>query len=403
MTTSSLTHILSGAAFDLDRHAHMFGPVPAGDDSVIAAISRSGLAGRGGAGFSAGAKMAAITGRRPVVIANGSEGEPLSSKDAVLLSDSPHLVLDGLSIAAAAVRATDAFLVVPASHTERLRNAITERRHSRWDRTDVRVVASAGCFVSGEKTALIAAVEGKPPIPRSSLTSSSKSGVKGRPTLVHNVETLAHVATIARFGVDWFRASGTASEPGTMLVTLSGAVHNPGVVEVPIGSRLEWVVGDIGRADIDHTRAVLVGGYHGTWINRADLAGRRLSKESLAAIGASPGAGVVHALAVDTCGLRATADIVDYLARESAGQCGPCLNGLPRLASVFGDLAYHRPGEQTIHEIRRYAGLVDGRGACHHPDGTVRLVRSALTAFADDVRLHSTGHCEATARLRRKR
>ncbi|MER2225276.1 MAG: NADH-ubiquinone oxidoreductase-F iron-sulfur binding region domain-containing protein, partial [Rhodococcus sp. (in: high G+C Gram-positive bacteria)] len=237
----------------------------------------------------------------------------------------------------------------------------------------------------------------KPPIPRSSLTSSSKSGVKGRPTLVHNVETLAHVATIARFGVDWFRASGTASEPGTMLVTLSGAVHNPGVVEVPIGSRLEWVVGDIGRADIDHTRAVLVGGYHGTWINRADLAGRRLSKESLAAIGASPGAGVVHALAVDTCGLRATADIVDYLARESAGQCGPCLNGLPRLASVFGDLAYHRPGEQTLNEIRRYAGLVDGRGACHHPDGTVRLVRSALTAFADDVRLHSTGHCEARA------
>ncbi len=397
MTTSSLTHILSGAAFDLDRHAHMFGPVPAGDDSVIAAVSRSGLAGRGGAGFSAGAKMAAITGRRPVMIANGSEGEPLSSKDAVLLSDSPHLVLDGLSIAAAAVRATDAFLVVPASHAERLRNAIAERRHSRWDRPDGQVGAAAGRFVSGEKTALIAAGEGKPPIPRSSLTSSSKSGVKGRPTLVHNVETLAHVATIARFGVDWFRASGTASEPGTMLVTLSGAVHNPGVVEVPIGSRLEWVVGDIGRADIDHTRAVLVGGYHGTWINRADLAGRRLSKESLAAIGASPGAGVVHALAVDTCGLRATADIVDYLARESAGQCGPCLNGLPRLASVFGDLAYHRPGEQTLNEIRRYAGLVDGRGACHHPDGTVRLVRSALTAFADDVRLHSTGHCEARA------
>ena len=397
MTTSSLTHILSGAAFDLDRHAHMFGPVPAGDDSVIAAVSRSGLAGRGGAGFSAGAKMAAITGRRPVMIANGSEGEPLSSKDAVLLSDSPHLVLDGLSIAAAAVRATDAFLVVPASHAERLRNAIAERRHSRWDRTDVHVVACAGRLVYGVKTALIAGGEGKPPIPRSSLTSSSKSGVKGRPTLVHNVETLAHVATIARFGVDWFRASGTASEPGTMLVTLSGAVHNPGVVEVPIGSRLEWVVGDIGRADIDHTRAVLVGGYHGTWINRADLAGRRLSKESLAAIGASPGAGVVHALAVDTCGLRATADIVDYLARESAGQCGPCLNGLPRLASVFGDLAYHRPGEQTLNEIRRYAGLVDGRGACHHPDGTVRLVRSALTAFADDVRLHSTGHCEARA------
>ncbi|WP_254900752.1 NADH-quinone oxidoreductase subunit F [Rhodococcus sp. 1168] len=300
IAASSTIPLLSGARFDLERHAQLFGPLPHADHSVIASVGSAGLTGRGGAAFPAGRKMDSLRGRRAVVIANGSEGEPLSSKDAVLLSDSPHLVLDGLSIAGAAIEATDSYLVVPEGRAEQLRRAVLERRKSGWDTTAAHIVVSTAGFVSGEKSAVIAAAEGRRPVPKYSPTSSSVSGLKGRPTLVHNVETLAHIATIARFGVDWFRSSGLAGEPGTMLVTLSGAVNRPGVVEVSMGIPIGTLLADIGRTDLRRVRAVLIGGYHGNWLNSNEFAGRSLSRASLAPLGAGPGAGVVHALSVET-------------------------------------------------------------------------------------------------------
>ena len=142
-------------------------------------------------------------------------------------------------------------------------------------------------------------------------------------------------------------------------------------------------------------RAVLIGGYHGTWIPAPAVPGVRLSRAGLARFGASPGAGIVHVLPTDECGLARTADIIAYLDEQGARQCGPCRNGLPRLAQLFDRLAYARVDDDLLGEVHRMLGVVDGRGACRHPDGTVRFARSALDAFAGDIALHQAGCCEA--------
>jgi NADH:ubiquinone oxidoreductase subunit F (NADH-binding) len=202
---------------------------------------------------------------------------------------------------------------------------------------------------------------------------------------VQNVETLAHLALIARYGADWYRGAGTPAEPGSALCT----VHAPGrpvrVVEAPFGLPLGRLLPPDGLA------AVLVGGYHGTWVPAAEAALTPLSAASL-------GAGVLAGLPAGRCGLAETARVLRYLALESAGQCGPCLNGLPRIATGLGTLAGPGPHGTAREDVARWAGLVEGRGACHHPDGTVRLVRSALTVFAGELDAHARGTCTATDR-----
>ncbi len=177
-----------------------------------------------------------------------------------------------------------------------------------------------------------------------------------------------------------------------MLITLSGASTRKRVVELATGTPLTDVLDRGGFTDV---RAILIGGYHGSWIPANDLAGIRLSRNGLADFGASPGAGIMHVLPAQECGLARTADIIGYLAEQGARQCGPCRNGLPRLAQLFDDLAYGRVDDGLLHELHTMLGLVDGRGSCRHPDGTARLARSALETFATDVDRHRSGGCDA--------
>lgn len=380
----------------LREHLACYGPVSAPDrDTLVTNLRVAGLTGRGGAGFPTARKIASLRRGRVVVVGNGAEGEPLSSKDAALVARAPHLVLDGLQVAATAVEADATFLYLPQHTAQHARRALEERTAIGLDQHPVTVVEAPDTFVAGEESAVVRRIEGGPALPRDRTVPTSASGVRGRPTLVHNVETLAHVALIARFGPDWFRSIGDPAEPGSMLLTLSG--HTPGrsVFEVPTGARLHDVLTCGHGGDLRGVGAVLVGGYHGSWIPTAAIASTRLSRAGLAAFGATPGAGIVHVIARDECGLARTADIVGYLADHAARQCGPCLNGLPALAQLFDDLAYGRGGDALLEEVRRIIGLVDGRGACRHPDGTARLARSALTTFAEDVRAHQAGRCDA--------
>jgi NADH:ubiquinone oxidoreductase subunit F (NADH-binding) len=225
---------------------------------------------------------------------------------------------------------------------------------------------------------------------------ATKSGIRGRPTLVNNVETLAHMALIARFGSEWFRSVGDADDPGTMLVTYSGALHKHGVVEVPTGTLLAGLLEHAGGTDPGTIRAILIGGYHGSWLPATAFVGARLSRSGLKSLGATPGAGIVHALGMAECGLAETAQISAYLADQSARQCGPCLNGLPRIAELLHELAHGRTTDQLVKEIRRVTALVDGRGSCRHPDGTARMIRSALSTFAAEIELHQHRRCVAT-------
>ena len=359
---------------------------------LVSELERAGLSGRGGAGFPTPRKLAAIHGSKPVVIGNGAEGEPLSHKDATLLSRAPHLVLDGLDAAADAVNAHTVYLYVHTNAVPTAEKALAERRAAGLDRHAVTLITAPDTFVAGEESAAIRHVEGGPALPRDRTVVSAVSGVHGRPTLVNNVETLAHIGLIARFGADWFRSVGDAADPGSMLVTLSGAVANPGVIEVSTGVLLTDL---LARSGDTKPRAILVGGYHGTWIPAGALEGLRLSRTSLKTVGASPGAGIIHALPPDVCGLTRTAQIAGYLAGESARQCGPCRNGLPTLADLLDELAHGRVDDALVKEIRRIAGLVDGRGSCRHPDGTARMIRSALVTFAADIEQHRRRSCEA--------
>jgi NADH:ubiquinone oxidoreductase subunit F (NADH-binding) len=362
---------------------------------LIADVRESGLTGRGGAAFSAGRKLAAVAaaGGRAVVVANGAESEPLSAKDKTLLRYSPHLVLDGLQLATEAVGARRGVLYLhdePSLHG-RLSELLSERRSGGLDRADVGLVLAPPRFLSGQETAAISVLNGGPALPTFTPPRTFERGVDGRPTLVQNVETLAHLALIARYGAGWFRGLGTAAEPGSMLASIRQPDGSQAVVEAAVGTPLRDLI-DLG----EHVQAVLIGGYHGSWLSAAQAAQLSLSNASLRPSGASAGAGVLAALPAGCCGLAETARVARYLALESAGQCGPCLNGLPRIARALADVAGSRPGGSVINDLERWTGLADGRGACHHPDGAVRFVRSALRTFAAEIRRHRQGTCRAS-------
>jgi NADH:ubiquinone oxidoreductase subunit F (NADH-binding) len=313
-----------------------------------------------------------------------------------------------------------------------VRAALAARRGAGLDPVPVTVTVAAPAFVAGEESA----VSGRPAVPADKRVRITDAGVGGAPTLVQNVETLAHLALIVRHGAAWFRTAGTGEEPGTFLATVGGAVRAPGVVEAGYGVRLGDLIEAAGGPAAP-LQAFLLGGYHGGWVPArpgaarlgaarpgaarpgaaqpgaaqpgparlgsvsaqvgpgGDPTGLVVSRAALLSFGASPGAGVVFALAAHACGLVETARIAGYLAGAGAGQCGPCVNGLPRLAGTLDDLARRRIRPGLPDEVRRLAALVTGRGACRHPDGTARLVVSALGAFEADVAAHLAGHCVA--------
>lgn len=385
------SRLFAAGSADFASHQAAFGPLPAMDRApLIDELLRSGLDGRGGAGFAAWQKLASVPvdGRRPVIIANGAEGEPLSQKDAALLHSAPHLVIDGTLIAGQSLGAKELHLYAGAAQLAPVARALKERGEAR-----IRLHEAPDTFISGEGTAVVSAISGGLPIPRDRIGRLTNSGLNGRPTLVHNVETLGHLALISRFGSAWFRSVGTGSAPGTRLITLSGNTAGPRVYEIPTGVRLTEILVSTG-VDVLSVRAALVGGYHGTWL-AADQLDAPFSKEGLAPVGARTGAGIIMMLGSGSCGLAATADILTYLAGQSARQCGPCSNGLPAVSSLFARLAHGDTNGKLPQEISRLAALVTGRGSCAHPDGTARLALSALMAFGSDVEAHLHGRCEA--------
>jgi NADH:ubiquinone oxidoreductase subunit F (NADH-binding) len=387
----------SGRPASLGEHLARHGRLARGWDGpwreqLIAEVGRAGLTGRGGAGFPTAQKLAAVAAGpdMPVVIANGTEGEPASAKDKVLLACEPHLVLDGAVLAAHMVGARQAIVVVHEAVREVVDRAAAERRRARLDRVKVKVLTGADRFVGGEASALVNWVSQGIPLPTATPPRVSESGLRGRPTLVQNVETLAHVALIARWGARWFRSLGTAAEPGSMLVTLLGAVRQPGVREIEIGTPVSDVLGLAGGPAAP-LGALLIGGYFGTWADPAVAGPRPFSAKGLSAVGGSPGAGLVAALPADVCGLAETARVARYLADESAGQCGPCVFGLGSIAAALADLAAGRRYEPG--RLRRWMAQTESRGACHHPDGAVRMVRSALAVFGAEIDRHAQGWC----------
>lgn len=378
------------------EHERVYGPLPAIDPRrLIAEVERSGLRGRGGADFPTARKLAAVAERRSpsAVIVNGAEAEPASEKDRLLMATVPHLVLDGAIAAARAVGAPEVIAVLGPRSSDAaaaLRAAVGIRSED----IGVSVVELPAGYVTGEESAIISFLAGGPAKPRFVPPRPYERGYRRAPTLVQNVETLAQLALVARFGADWFREFGTDADPGTVLVTIAGAVADPGVYEIAFGTSLRRLLEAAGGST-EPIRALLLGGYFGTWIPGADAPELRLGRTSLLAAGHALGAGILFALGESACGLCTTAALTRYLAAESAGQCGPCLHGLAAMAGAMEGLSDGRAGPRELAALERWGTEIEGRGACHHPNGAVRLVRSALRAFPGEVERHRHEPCLA--------
>ena len=398
--------IASPTATGLRDHLDRFGPLvlPHAHDAgrLVDVVNRAGLRGRGGAGFPTGTKLAAVrrsasggtrTRRFPIVVANGTEGEPASVKDTILLTLAPHLVLDGIVAAARAVGAPEAVICVERGNRSAIvavRSALYERDRARQEAVQVRLAEAPAHYVTGEESALVHWLNGGDSKPTKVPPRPFERGVAGRPTLVDNVETLAHLALITRFGSTWWRSMGTSEDPGSCLTTVTGASRSPAVFEVPYGLPLLTL---LDHAEVQVGQGVLIGGYFGTWLGPEVARSVMLSRSGLAAAGASLGCGAVVALPEDACPLMELARVTRWLAGESAGQCGPCMFGLPAIAGAVEELATGGRPRESLAALSRWLPMVDKRGGCKLPDGVVRFVSSGLQVFAEHVAEHQRHAC----------
>ncbi len=412
-----LTGIQPDGAMSLDRHLAVHGPLPLGPSGrrrrtreraamLVDEIERSGLLGRGGAAFPTATKMRAVAGARgrAIVVANGAEGEPASEKDRTLIESLPHLVLDGALIAAQAVGADEVIVCACESAgtaVESVELAIAERsgRGSIGEGLpELRITCVPNHYVAGQEAALVSYLNGGAAKPTFTPPMVFEQGVKRRPTLLDNVETLAHVALIARHGAPWFRELGTPTQPGSALVTLSGPVAQPGVYEIEHGASLSSLIEASGgtRATV---RAALLGGYSGAWIGGERLHGVALSKEHLAPHGATLGAGIVLLLSEAACPVAETARAARWMSDQSTRQCGPCVHGLDALASTLEEIVDASAPANATKRLERIASLTARRGACGHPDGAVNLILSAVEEFGTELADHARhGPCEGCHR-----
>jgi NADH:ubiquinone oxidoreductase subunit F (NADH-binding) len=374
-----------------DHLARLGAPPDLAPTQVLTALRECGVEGRGGGGFPVWRKLqtAIDAPGEPVLIVNCSESEPGSRKDWALCALRPHLVLDGAAAMARAIGARSVTLHLHRESTQAaiaLRTAVHERPLD--DEPLWGLSRGPGGYVSGEASAVARFTHEGVARPTFGGIPLARRGPSGRPTVVSNAETAAQVAALLRFGPARMQALGSAAHPGSSLVTVTGAVDRPGTVVEVVGPT---TIGDLlsGAAGVaGPPLAVLVGGYCGTWLPGPVAWGTPMEPHALAALGASRGCGLIGVLPHGACGLAETAHLAVYMASQSAGQCGPCVHGLPSLAQHLQELARGRGGRRNLRQMEHTVASLPGSGACRHPDGVAHLARSALTAFGHDVVRH---------------
>jgi NADH:ubiquinone oxidoreductase subunit F (NADH-binding) len=320
------------------------------------------------------------------------EGEPASHKDLTLLSTHPHLVLDGAEYLASIVGAQNIAVCVArdnptvVNHVER---ALHERTRRSLRGPKLEMHTPPWRYVAGEESALVHWLDDNESLPQFRPTRPHVLRIGHAPVIVDNAETCANIGLIGRYGAAWFRGVGTANSPGSALVSVTGAVERPTVLEVALGTPLRVILKSA-SADPD-PQALLLGGYGGSWLEGSHL-DLGYCNEALAPQGVSTGAGVIVVLPRSACGIVETLRVVRWMANESARQCGPCAFGLPAIAEDLNHLAHPSRDPLSAHkQLEERLGQIDGHGACRHPDGVVRFVRSALVTFAEDFSRHANG------------
>ncbi|WP_059017709.1 NADH-ubiquinone oxidoreductase-F iron-sulfur binding region domain-containing protein [Mycobacterium sp. M26] len=365
-------------------------------ETLLAEVDQSGLLGRGGAAFPLSVKLrtvrsAHLNGHQTVVVANGEEGEPASVKDRWLLRHRPHLIIDGVRLAARAVGAQRAYIYVSdAAAAAAVEAALAEVGFDTLGGLEISVVTVAPAYVAGEETAAVRVINGGPAKPTDKPPRPFQHGVDGHPTLVSNVETLANLPYLLTHGAAGFRGAGTPASPGTFLVTVTGAGRVPALYEIPHGLPFTELLALHGVSP-ESLRGALMGGYFAGLLGRSVL-DTTLDHETLRAVGSGLGCGAV-ALLTEECPVAVAAAVLAYFDRENAGQCGSCFNGTAAMAAAAGALRDGVASREDVARLERWSQVLRGRGACATLDGAANIAESVLSGFPDLVEQHLAGDC----------
>jgi NADH:ubiquinone oxidoreductase subunit F (NADH-binding) len=306
-------------------------------------------------------------------------------------------VLEGALIAALGIGATDVFIFVNGDARlahERLLAALEAARRLGVAHVPIEVRLGAGGYVLGEETALINAIHGMRAEPLARPPFPAVSGLRSSPTVINNVESLANLPDLVLNGSDWFRVVGGENNPGTKLVSLAGAVRQPGLYEVPLGTPLERILEECGAGASGALSAVLVGGPSGS-ILPASLLDTPFDVQPLQAVGGVLGAGGIVPLTTDQCVVHAVRELMAYNSRESCGKCTPCREGTVRLLDLFDDLRAGRAAADALESIDEVNDVLAFASLCGLGQMAPNPVRALLRHFPDAIREHQAGHCSA--------
>ncbi len=363
---------------------------------VVQTITRSGLRGRGGAGYPTGLKWATVartTATQKFVVCNGDEGDPGAFMDRSVMEDDPHRVLEGMAIAGYAVGATQGFIYVRAEYPKavaRLQKAITQARklsllgssvfESAFDfRVDIRI--GAGAFVCGEETALMASIEGRRGMPRPRPPYPAEQGLWDQPTLINNVETFANVPTIIRKGADWFASIGTEKSKGTKVFSLTGKVRNTGLIEVPMGTTMRHIVEVMGGGVTTGTvKAVQTGGPSGGCIP-SELLDTPVDYDSLTRLGSIMGSGGMIVMDQDTNMVEVARFFMEFCMDESCGKCIPCRAGTVQMYRLLTRIAQKQATQTDLEQLMELCGMVRETSLCGLGQTAPNPVLSTLRYF----------------------
>jgi len=367
-------------------------------------VTRSGLRGRGGAGFPTGLKWTTVAkaqGSQKYVICNADEGDPGAFMDRSVLESDPYRVLEGMTIAAFAVHASEGYIYCRAEYplaVARLRSAIRLAQRAGYlgsgimDTSfafDIQIRLGAGAFVCGEETALIASVEGRRGTPRPRPPYPAVSGLFDCPTLINNVETFASVPTIIRKGPDWYAGIGVGKSKGTKVFALAGRVVNTGLVEVPMGMTLREIIFEIGGGIIDGRpfKAVQTGGPSGGCIPAEHL-DTPVTYESLIELGSFMGSGGMIVMDDTSCMVDVAKYFMDFCRDESCGKCVPCRVGTTQLWMLLDGITRGRATMADLAQLERLARIVQRMSLCGLGQGAPNPIFSTLRYFRDEYLAH---------------
>ena len=377
---------------------------------IIEALREAGLQGRGGAGFVAGQKWSFMPepekGREHYLVCNADESEPGSFKDRLLLERAPHLLLEGILIAAFAIRAEKTFLYVRGEYGEAIRTlerAIAEARKGKVlgkkvlgtsFAHDVVLVRGAGAYICGEETGLLESLEGKRGMPRKKPPYPAENGAFGRPTTVNNVETLCHVPLILEKGADWFRGTGTEKSPGTTLFGVSGHVVRPGLYELPLGTPLDEIVFEHagGVPNGRKVKGVIPGG-----VSMAVLPASQLdvpmANEFLRERKTALGTGGIIVMDDTTCMVRVACTVTHFFRDESCGQCTQCREGTGWMNRIVQRIERGAGTLEDLGILQDVCGKMEGQTICAFADAAAWPVQGLLRHFTPDFQSHITEKC----------